>query len=118
MNYNYSFKNIPTPTKASYQLVLIEKIESMIKRMRRKALFFLNSDNKENNTKTSFGFKSRYHLPPCNKLEHFEKGLLNIISNVKFTNNKNSFQKKLRADKTEIKNSRNIYVFADKANNV
>ena len=90
----------------------------MIKRMRRKALFFLNSDNKENNTKTSFGFKSRYHPSPCTKLEHFEKGLLNIISNVKFTNNKNSFQKKLRADKTEIKNSRNIYVFADKTNNV
>ena len=118
LNYNYSFKNIPALTKMSYQLVLIEKIESVIKRMRWKAHFFLNADNKENNTKTSFGFKSRYHLPPCNKLEHFEKGLLNIISNVKFTNNKNSFQKKLRADKTEIKNSRNIYVFADKTNNV
>ena len=90
----------------------------MIKRMRWKALFFLNSDNKESNTKTSFGFKSRYHPLPCTKLEHFKKGLLNIISNVKFTNNKNSFQKKLRADKTEIKNSRNIYVFADKTNNV
>ena len=46
------------------------------------------------------------------------KGLINIINNVKFTNNKNSFQKKLRTDITEIKNSRNIYVFADKTNNV
>ena len=36
---------------------------------------------------------------------------------VKYTN-KNSFQKKLCADITEIKNSRNIYVFADKTNNV
>ena len=36
---------------------------------------------------------------------------------VKYTN-KNSFQKKLCADITEIKNSRNIFVFADKTNNV
>ena len=35
-----------------------------------------------------------------------------------FINNKNSFQKKPCTDITEIKNSRNIYVFADKTNNV
>ena len=103
LNYNYSFKNIPTSTKTSYQLALIEKIESAIKRMWWKADFFLNGYNKENNTKTSFGFKSRYHPPPCTELEHFEKGLINIINNLKFVNNKNSFQKKPRADITEIK---------------
>ena len=48
----------------------------------------------------------------------FEKDLINIINNVKFANNKNSFQKNLRADITEIKNSRNVYAFADKTNNV
>ena len=65
LNYNYSFKNIPTPTKTSYQFSLIEKMKSVIKRMRWKVHFFLNGDNKENNTKTFFGFKSRYHPPPC-----------------------------------------------------
>ena len=65
-----------------------------------------------------FRFKSRYHPPPCTELQHFEKELINIINNVKFTNNESSFQKKLLADITEIKNSRNIYVFADKTNNV
>ena len=118
LNYNYSFKNILTPTNTSYQLAFIEKIESVIKRMRWKVHFVLNGDNKENNAKTSFGLKSRYHPPPCTELEHFGKDLINIINNVKFTNNKNSFQKKLRTDITEIKNSRNIYVFADKTNNV
>ena len=34
------------------------------------------------------------------------------------TKNKNNFQKKFRADKTESENSRNIYVVADKTNNV
>ena len=86
--------------------------------MRWKAHFFLNGCNKESNTKTSFRFKSRHHLPPCTKLEHFEKNLINIINNVKFIHNTNSFQKKLRAGITEIKDSRNIYVFADKTNNV
>ena len=114
LNYNYSFKNIPTPTRMSYQLALIEKIESVIKRMRWKAHFFLNGDNKENNTKTSFGFKSRHHPPPRNEL----KDLINIINNVKFTNSTDSFQKKLRADITEIKNSRNLYVLVDKTNNI
>ena len=56
LNYNYSFKNIPTPTRASYQLTLTEKIESVIKRMLWKAHFFLNGDKKENGTKISFGF--------------------------------------------------------------
>ena len=103
---------------STYEFALIEKTETVIKKMRWKAHFFLNGDNKENNTEASFGFKSRYHPPPCTELELFEKDLINIINNVKFTNNKNSFQKKLRADITEIKHSRNIYVFADKTNNV
>ena len=85
--------------------------------MRWKAHFLLDGDDKDNNTKTSFGFKSRYHPPPWTELEHFEKDLINIINNIKFTNIKNSFQKKLRAGITEIKNSRNIDVFVDKTNN-
>ena len=28
INFNYSLKNIPTPSKSSYQLKLIDKIES------------------------------------------------------------------------------------------
>ena len=86
--------------------------------MRWKTHFFLNGDNKENNTKTSFGFESRYHPLPCTEIEHFGKDLIKIINNVKFTNNKNSFQKKLRADLTEIRSSRKIHIFADKTNNV
>ena len=118
LNYNYSLKIIPTPTRTSYQLALINKVESVIKRMRWKAHFFLNGDNKENNTKTSFGFKSRYHPPPCTELEYFEKYLINIIINVKFINSTNSFQKKLHADITEIKSSRNLYDFAEETNNI
>ena len=99
LNYKYSFKNIPIPTKPLCQLSLIKKTESVIKRMRWKADVFLNGDNKENNTKTSFGFKSRYQPPSCTELEHFEnRDLINIIINVKFIHNTSSFQKNPHAN--------------------
>ena len=44
INLNYSLKNIPTPTKSSYQLKLIQKIERVIKRM--KTLVFLREKMK------------------------------------------------------------------------
>ena len=56
INFNYSLKNIPTPTKTSYQLMLMEKIESVIKRMRWKAHFYLNKD-KSNIAYTNYGSK-------------------------------------------------------------
>ena len=44
INLNYSLKNIPTPTKSSYQLKLIQNIERVIKRM--KKLVFLREKMK------------------------------------------------------------------------
>ena len=56
---DYSLKNIPVPSKAPYNLKLIEKIESVIKWMKWKAYSFLNKEKcKSENT---FGFGSRYH---------------------------------------------------------
>ena len=48
----YSVKNIPTPTERQYKLQLMDKIEAVIKRMRRKAIFFNEKDD-ETNEKTS-----------------------------------------------------------------
>ena len=44
--FNYSLKNIPVPSRTSYKLQLIDKIESVIKRMPWKAHFFLNNNEK------------------------------------------------------------------------
>ena len=75
INLNYSLKNIPVPTKSSYQLKLIDKNESVIKRMRWKTLFSLrdNSDTNNNNNdiseneKETFGFKSKQQPAQINK---------------------------------------------------
>ena len=103
INYNYSLKNIPTSSITSYQLKLIEKVESVIKRMRWKAHFFLNGDNTEEIRKETLGFKSRRHPPQPNELEMFEKDL-HIINSIKFRNQKNTFQQKLKAGIDESKN--------------
>ena len=57
--FNYLLKNIPLPSRTSRKLQLIDKIESVIKRMRWKAQFFLNNNekNKEEAKCETFGFK-------------------------------------------------------------
>ena len=109
INYNYLLKNIPIPRNTSYQLKLIEKVESVIKRMRWKAHFFLNGNNTEETRKETFGFKSHHHPPQPTELEMFEKGLLHIINSIKFRNQKKTFQQKLKADISEIKISTDAF---------
>ena len=93
INFNYSLKNIPTPTKTSYQLMLMEKIESVIKRMRWKAHFYLKKDT-SNIAYTNYG-KTRNYPPQCKELQNFEKDLLDTIKLIKFRIVKDSFQRKL-----------------------
>ena len=104
INYNYSLKNISTPSITSYQLKLIEKVESVIKRMRWKAHFFLNGDNTKEIRKETFGFKSLHHPPQPTELEMFEKDLLHIINSIEFRNQKNTFQQQLKLTLTKSKN--------------
>ena len=62
----YSLKNIPIPSKESNQLNLIDKIESLVKRMRWRVFYYLNQQKCDNNINETFGFKSRkvHHLLP------------------------------------------------------
>ena len=45
--FDYSLKNIPKPENTTYNLKLIEITESVLKRKRWKAYFFLNPDKKQ-----------------------------------------------------------------------
>ena len=63
LSFDYSLKNIPLPDKRSYQLKLIAKIESVLKRMRWKVHFFLSKENQQPETLKIYGFKSCNHPP-------------------------------------------------------
>ena len=124
INFSYSPKNIPIPTKSAYCLKVIDKIESVIKRMRWKALFFLacNSSNGDSNNcdnmKETFAFKSKNHPAQSNELKNFEKELLDIIPSIKFRDIRDKFQTKMKNDISKIKSSPNIFVPADKTTNM
>ena len=95
-SFNYSLKNIPIPDNNSYKLLLIEKIESFVKRICWKAFFFLNDSEGEKNTNTSgiqnnpdnnFGFKTFNTPPKYVELERFEEDLFNLARNLQFKRN-------------------------------
>ena len=73
ISFNYSLKNIPFPDKSSYTLKLMEKIESVVKRMRWKTYFYLNKETQQKQRKNTLGFKSRHHPPQCNLLYKIDK---------------------------------------------
>ena len=97
-SFNYSLRNILFPDKSSYTLKLMEKIESVIKRMRWKAYFYLNKETQEKQQKNTFGLKSRHQPPQCNLLEGFEKDVFDIIKSIKFRKVRNKFQEELKED--------------------
>ena len=51
-------------------------------------------------------------------LEEFEKDLYGIVTSMKYRSVSNKFQKKLKSDITKIKSSANMFIFADKSNNI
>ena len=114
----YSLKNIPIPSKKSYQLNLIDKIESSVKRMRWRAFYYLNQQKCDNNIKETFRFKSRKCPPLCSNLITFEKDLSHMVTSLKFSHVKDSFQRELNEDICKIKSSLNAFVFAEKINNI
>ena len=51
-------------------------------------------------------------------MEAFEKEFLDIIPKIKFRSVINTFQKKLKEDIPKIKQSPNVFAFADKTSNI
>jgi hypothetical protein len=116
LNIKYSNKNIPIPTKTAYKLQLINKTESVIKRMRWKTLQFLGKLN--NTGKETYGFRSHKCPPSIDELAEFEKDMMIMIKNVEFRELQNDFQDKLKSDIELIKSTKHIIVPADKSTNL
>ena len=68
-------------------------------------------------TDQTFGLKSRKIPPSCTEIESFED-LFNMVPSIKFKMIKNNFWLKLKEDVNKIRKSKNMFVFADKTNNL
>ena len=54
----YSLKNIPITPKEPYLSNLIDKIESLVKRVRWRGFYYLNQRKSDNIIKETFNYKS------------------------------------------------------------
>ncbi len=111
--FDYSLKKIPTPSQDAYLRNLIEKVESVLKRMRWKAHFFLKGD-KISDQNNAFGLPSNKTPPTILEIKSFENNVINLIENIKFQNAENQFQISFANDLKKINLSPKIFVFADK----
>ena len=119
-------KNIPIPPRNSYLKKLIEKTESVIKRMRWKAFFFEQNKDKNNTDhnndddnidNNNFGFKSRKCPPQNEDLNNFETDVYEMIKNIEFRQIRDDFQDHLQQDIRKINNSTKTFIPADKTTN-
>ena len=68
-------------------------------------------------TKT-YGFRSRHCPLQIDELSNFEADMMKMIQNIEFKHTRNVFQSQLSADIKSIKNSKEIFVDADKTHNI
>lgn len=119
VNLGYSLKNIPLPSAKEYKKVLIEKIESVVRRMRWKAHFFLKGEHEDGTDRAErFGFKSRTCPPQVPELKKFEDELYDIVNTVSFRPTSNPLQRKMTEDLKSVRESNEVVVPADKTRNL
>ena len=116
-NLYYSLKNIPVPSKDVYLKCLIDKVKSLIVRMRWKVFFFDRRIDKHDVTE-NYGFKSENAPPQSELLTPFENDLYELVRSLEFRSYETDFQRQLRTDVKEINSSPQIFVKADKTTNL
>ena len=118
ITFGYSSKNIPIPSKSSYLKVMINKLESFVKRLRWRAFFFeRGSTDTDASISDNYGFKSEKTPPQNDGLSAFETDLYHMVKNIKFRKVRNQFQNQLIKDMKEIKSSNKMVIPADKSTN-
>lgn len=115
-NFNYSLKNIPIPNQDAYMRQLIFSVEKVLQRIRWKAHFFFNPNDRPKLER--FGFASPLNALQYPELINFESDVTHLIANLEFKEVKSQFQKKLLKDTKKIANSNKLFVIADKTSNV
>nr|XP_047123016.1 uncharacterized protein LOC124806296 [Hydra vulgaris] len=119
INFGYSVKNIPIPSIKDFKMQLLDKTETLIKRMRWKAFFFLNkSSNSKNNFYYNYGLKTSNHPKQITEMLAFENELIDLVKHIKFRKVQSNFQNKLKQDINIIRKSNQTYTYADKTSNL
>ena len=116
-NLGYSNKNIPIPSKKSYQLALLDSIEKLIRRVRWKATFTLNPKVTASK-KNTYGFNSTKPPKPMSELKEFEDSLMELVKHVEYDRHTNEFLKKLDKDTKQIGEEDRLIIAADKTTNL
>ena len=117
-NLKYSIKNITIPSERSYIMQFIEKVETFIKRIRWKAIYYDNKNKNDNNFQETYGIKSRNSPPQVKELSAFEDDLFHLVKIIKFRKFKNKLQEKMNEDLQLIKSSTKTMTPADKTSNM
>ena len=104
VNFKYSIKNIPIPSKRACLLQLREKIEMFITRMPWKAIYCNSKTN--DNSSERYGLKTLKCPKQVKDLVPFENDLIDMLKVIKFRKVKNQFLTKLKNDIRTVKQSK------------
>lgn len=113
----YSLKNIPIIPKFMYQKMLIRRIEELLSRMRWK-LFWSKTEDRQKDSRNTFGFKSTHYPPNMPELKPFEDDLISIVSSIEMKMVNNPLQDQMKEDIIKIKQTKEMIVQADKTTNL
>ena len=114
VQFNYSMKNIPIPSKDEYVLQLIHSIEKFIKNLRWRIKC---SKKPPTEQKETYGFPSPKHPGAVQDLKLLEQRLLALARDIEFRSFSEEFQEKLKQDVREIREATELIVEADKTSN-
>ena len=101
VNFGYSLKNVPIPSKSSYIKSLIAKTDSLIQRMRWK-IFQYDKESSNDIQRDNYGFPTEKTPSQHNALISFEADLYDLISNISFSDYRTPFQRKLASDARDL----------------
>ena len=92
VQFNYSMKNIPIPSRDEYVLQLIHSVEKFIKNLRWRVKCFQKPPTEQ---KETYGFPSPKHPGSVQDLKLLEQRLLAMVRDIQFRNFTDEFQEKL-----------------------
>ena len=98
VNFGHSLSYISTRNERTYKLQLIEKMDLFIKKLRWKAIFFINNIMETTEFCASglaYGLRRNKCAPQLKELMPFEDDLVHLVKGIKFRNVRNNFQRKL-----------------------